>query len=60
MPRATAVKLGLWVGVVALATQRLRYAKLERMSFSASCVTVGLNLAIGLVLVALEVLVAQH
>jgi hypothetical protein len=55
----TAVRLGLWLGVAALAAQGIRYARLERLSPSATVVTIGLNLAIGLGIVALEVWIAH-
>jgi hypothetical protein len=55
----TAVQLALWLGVAVLAAQGTRYARLERLSPTATIVTIGLNLAIGLALVALEVLVAH-
>jgi hypothetical protein len=55
----TAVMLALWLGVLALAAQGIRYARLERLSRSATFITVSLNLAIGLGLVALEVLIAH-
>ncbi len=55
----TAVQLALWLGVVALTAQGIRYARLERLSRTATFITVGLNLAIGLGLVALEVLIAH-
>ena len=55
----TAVKLALWLGVAVLAAQGIRYARLERLSPTATIVTIGLNLAIGLALVALEVLIAH-
>jgi hypothetical protein len=55
----TAVQLALWLGVAALTSQGIRYAQLERLGRSATFITVSLNLAIGLGLVALEVLVAH-
>jgi len=55
----TAVQLALWLGVAVLAFQGIRYARLERLSPTSTIVTIGLNLAIGLMLVALEVLVAH-
>src|SRR5947209_8288011 len=55
----TAVRLGLWLGVATLAVQGIRYARLERLDKGAAIATVALNLAIGLGLVALEVLVAH-
>src|SRR2546423_11036518 len=56
-PRA--VQLALWLGVAALTAQGIRYARLERLSRTATFVTVSLNLAIGLGLVALEVLITH-
>ncbi len=55
----TAVQLALWLGVATLTGQAIRYAQLERLSRSATFVTVALNLAIGLAIIALEVLVAH-
>jgi hypothetical protein len=55
----TAVTVALAVGVVTLAGQGVRYARLERLSASGTIVTVSLNLAIGVLLVGLEVLVAH-
>jgi hypothetical protein len=55
----TAVQLALWLGVAVLAAQGVRYARLEHLSLGATFVTIGLNLAIGLALVALEVLIAH-
>ena len=55
----TAVQLALWLGVVTLAAQGIRYARLENLRPVATFVTVSLNLVIGLALVALEVLVAH-
>jgi hypothetical protein len=55
----TSVLLALWLGVVALAAQGVRYARMERLSLGATVATVGLNLGIGLGLVALEVWVAH-
>ena len=55
----TAVVLALWLGVAALTSQGIRYAQLERLGRSATLITVSLNLAIGLGLVALEVLIAH-
>jgi hypothetical protein len=55
----TAIQLALWLGVAVLAAQGVRYARLEHLSRGATLVTIGLNLAIGLALVALEVLIAH-
>jgi hypothetical protein len=55
----TAVQLALWLGVATLTAQAIRYAHLERLSWGATFVTVTLNLAIGLAIIALEVLIAH-
>lgn len=60
LPQRTAVLLALWLGVAALTAQGIRYAQLERLSRGTAILTVALNLAIGLGLVALEALVAHH
>ena len=59
LPDKASVRVALWIGVVALAAQGVRYAQLEHLSRGAAAVTVGINLAIGLGLVLLEVLVAH-
>jgi hypothetical protein len=51
--------LALGVGVAALATQGVRYARLERLSALGTTVVVGLNLALGLSLVLLKVIVVH-
>ena len=55
----TAVQLALWLGVATLTGQAVRYAHLESLSRSATLVTVTVNLAIGLAIIALEVLIAH-
>jgi hypothetical protein len=55
----TAVQLALWLGVAVLAAQGGRYARLECLRPGATVATISLNLAIGLALVALEVLIAH-
>jgi hypothetical protein len=55
----TSISLALWLGVLALTVQGVRYAQLERLSPTGALVTVALNTAIGLGLVALEVLIAH-
>ena len=55
----TATWLVFGVGGITLAAQGVRYARLERLSLPATIVTVVLNLALGLVLVAVEVLIAH-
>jgi len=42
-----------------LAAQAIRYARLERLGPTGTLVTVSVNLAIGLAIVALEVLIAH-
>ena len=51
--------LALALGVVALATQGFRYARLERLSALGTTVVVCLNLALGLSLVLLKVIVVH-
>jgi len=51
--------LALAIGVAALATQGFRYARLERMSALGTTAVVGLNLALGLSLVLLKVIVVH-
>jgi hypothetical protein len=55
----TAVRLALWLGVAALAAQAIRYARLEHLGPTATLATVTVNLAIGLAIVALEILIAH-
>jgi hypothetical protein len=59
LPVATAVFLAFAVGVVTLTAQGVRYAKVENLSPPAAAVTIALNLAAGLALVALEALVSH-
>jgi hypothetical protein len=59
LAQRTAVELALWLGVATLAAQGIRYARLERLGSGATVATVSVNLAIGLGLVALEVLIAH-
>lgn len=59
LPERTSVWLAFGAGVVTLAGQGVRYARLERMRTGAMIITIIVNLAVGLVLVALEVLVAH-
>ena len=51
--------LALGLGVAALAAQGVRYARLERLSSLGTTVVVGLNLALGLSLVLLKVIVVH-
>jgi hypothetical protein len=55
----TAVWLALGVGFGTLAVQGLRYAWVERLSLGGTVAAVAFNLALGLALVALEVIVSH-
>jgi hypothetical protein len=55
----TALWLALGAGVATLTAQGVRYAQLEHLSRTATIVNVGLNLAFGLVIVALKAVVAH-
>ncbi len=55
----TAVRLAFAVGVVTLGVQGVRYAHVERLGRGATVVAVAANLALGLTLVTLEVLVSH-
>jgi hypothetical protein len=55
----SSIWLAFGIGVVTLTAQGVRYAQLEDLSAAATLVTVSLNVAFGLGLVALEVLVAH-
>jgi hypothetical protein len=56
---AAAVRAALGVGIIALGAQGVRYARLERLSGVGTIVTVTLNLALGLTIVAMETLIAH-
>jgi hypothetical protein len=55
----TAVWLAFAVGVTTLAVQGIRYARLERLTRIGTVVSVGLNLSLGLAIVALKVILAH-
>jgi hypothetical protein len=55
----SAIRLALGIGVATLAVQGLRSARVERLSRTATIVAVTVNLALGLVIVALEVALAH-
>jgi len=55
----SAIRLALGIGVATLAAQGLRYARVERLSRTATIVAVTVNLVLGLVIVALEVALAH-
>ena len=54
-----AVWAALAFGLATLAAQGLRYARIERLNAFATVVSVALNLALGLVIVALEVAISH-
>ena len=54
-----AIWLALALGLLALAFQGLRYARVERLEALGTCVAVGVNLALGLVIVGLKALLAH-
>ena len=60
LPPGTAVLLAFAIGVVTLTAQGVRYAKIEHLSRPAAPLTIGLNLAAGLALVALEAIVSHQ
>jgi drug/metabolite transporter (DMT)-like permease len=51
--------LAIGICIAALAVQGLRYASLERLGRLGTLASVGLNLALGLAIVALKVIVAH-
>jgi hypothetical protein len=55
----TAVWIALGIGVATLGAQGLRYARGEHMGRAGTAVAISVNLALGLVLVAMEVLVTH-
>lgn len=55
----TAVWLAIAAGVLTLALQGLRYARVERLGAAGTLLSVSANLVLGLVIVAMKVLVAH-
>jgi hypothetical protein len=55
----TALWLAVGTGVVALAVQRVRYARLERLGPMATAITVAINLSLGLAIAAMKAVVAR-
>jgi hypothetical protein len=55
----SAIRLALGIGVATLAVQGVRYARVERLGHAALVAAVSINVALGLVIVALEVAVAH-
>ncbi len=60
LPPGTAVLVAFTIGVVTLTAQGVRYAQVEHLGGPAAALTIGLNLAAGLSLVALEALVSHQ
>jgi hypothetical protein len=60
LPPSTALFVAFAIGVVTLTAQGVRYAQLENLSRPVALLTIGLNLAAGLSLVALEALVSHQ
>ena len=56
---STALWLAFGIGAVSLAAQGIRYARLERLSRSGTAIAIGLNLALGLAIVALKAAVTH-
>ena len=59
MDADTAIWLALGLGLAVLAVQGFVFARLERLGPTATVAVVGVNLALGLLLVALKLLVAK-
>jgi len=59
MREQSAIRLALGIGVATLAVQGARYARVEGFGRTATLVAVAVNVALGLVIVALEILVAH-
>ena len=55
----TAVRWAFGIGIITLTVQGMRYARLERLSPGGTIVTVSLNLALGLAIVAVEAFVTH-
>ena len=55
----TAVWLAFAVGLAMLGAQGFRYARFERLGLGATLIAIGVNLALGLLVVALKVSVSH-
>jgi len=55
----SAIRLALGIGVATLAALGLRFARVERLGHMATLVAVAMNVALGLAIVALEVVLAH-
>jgi hypothetical protein len=51
---STAIWLALGAGLLVLAVQGVRYARIERMGFTGTALAIGVNLALGLAIVLLK------
>jgi hypothetical protein len=60
MRESSAVWVALAAGLVTLAFQGVRYARLEKLGLAGTLAAAGLNIALGLLVVALKVLVTHH
>lgn len=56
---SAAVWIALGIGLATLGVQGLRYARVERLSTARTIASVGLNLALGLIMVALKVAISH-
>jgi hypothetical protein len=54
-----AVWIAILIGLVTLAVQGVRYARVERLSTMGTVASVAMNLALGLVMVALKVAISH-
>ena len=59
MAEESSIRLALGIGVATLAAQGVRYARIERLGPTATLLAVAVNVALGLVIVALEVVLAH-
>lgn len=59
LDESRAVWAALGIGLGTLAAEGIRYARLERLNLGGTLVATGLNLALGLIVVALKVIVAH-
>jgi hypothetical protein len=59
LAKSTSVWVALGVGLATLAVEGLRYARLEKLTFAGTLSVVALNLALGLLVIALKVGVAH-
>jgi len=60
IPTSTAVNLAFGIGLLTLAAQGLRFARTQRLTGAGTLAAVGVNLVLGLLVVALKTLIAHH